>query len=613
MVDALESLKTYLNNDNCVFVVACDDNVVRSVINKSSKIPGSQTSETDKQEKDVERRAGEHYLDKFFQQTFRLPEYMGINLHDFAMENLRTTNIFDELTIQKVDVQNLVSIILPSDVGSPRKVKRLLNEFIALYEIVRRRENEKDGQLKKGTLSNNLEFLGKFSTLRAEYPSFYKTLISDTGLLARVTTLIQQNGDTARQELAQNDVENIQSLLAYLRKTQTIMVNDIDPYVWLSQDTLALGLKGNDYNQLRTALSDGNVEQVKGLLDDSDDTEYSIRLAKVASRLVAQRLVGIERQNGVRVMSHLLSQFDVSIRSEIANAMANSIPDYPVDVFSANEILNVIRWAYGIGIRTQKDKLIAQIISRLDNESLRQDTFSSILQNADVIDNNQGTSRVQHWLREILQTEKQTILKDSTDENAEDKNLANREFAEWLIAQVNTYSNGNLVIDNYFSLDLVDYAVFRLFGDEKLAGEYIDREGLGQNINDLFQILATRVNEGHEKSRFWDGVLMIIDGSDYYEDAKFAVSHVTDLISYVPIRMTEKLVIGSFLAVGTLSKKSDNEKVEDQLLVDILRHVLELTERLRERYGQEFSTVELEKLPECISELILIPSLQNEL
>lgn len=344
MVDALESLKTYLNNDSCVFVVACDDNVVRSVINKSKDIPKFQDAESNTSQNGHAVRAGEHYLDKFFQQTFRLPEYMGINLHDFAMDNLRTTLIYDELTSQKVDIRNLVSIILPSDVGSPRKVKRLLNEFIALHEIVKRRENEKDGRLKKGTLSDNLEFLGKFSTLRAEYPSFYKSLISDSSLLVRVTNLIQQNSDTVRDSLVQNGVENVPSLLAYLRKTQTIMVNDIDPYIWLSQDTMALGLNGNDYNQLRTSLADGNVEQAKGLLEGSDDTEYKIRLAQVASRLASQRLVGIERQNGAKVVTHLLSQFDVSVRPEIANAMANIIPEFSVDVFSAKEILSVIRW-----------------------------------------------------------------------------------------------------------------------------------------------------------------------------------------------------------------------------------------------------------------------------
>jgi len=196
-----------------------------------------------------------------------------------------------------------------------------------------------------------------------------------------------------------------------LRKTQTIMANDVDPYIWLSQDNLALGLKGNHYNQLRTSLADRNIDQVKGLLEGSEDNEYKILLARVSSRLVTERLVGIDRQNGVRVLSNMLYQFDGSVQSVIANAVANLIPEWPADVFSADEILNVLKWAYGTSISTQKAKLINQILERLENSELRQPTFSAILQNADVIENNQYTSRVQRWLSDILKPEQQEMLK----------------------------------------------------------------------------------------------------------------------------------------------------------------------------------------------------------
>jgi Cdc6-like AAA superfamily ATPase len=84
MVEALESIKTYLHNDKCVFVITCDDNVVRNTINNS--MAENNTNSIDSKEKD-----GEHYLDKFFQQTFRLPEYNGLNLHDFAERNFEST------------------------------------------------------------------------------------------------------------------------------------------------------------------------------------------------------------------------------------------------------------------------------------------------------------------------------------------------------------------------------------------------------------------------------------------------------------------------------------------------------------------------------------------
>ena len=267
LVEALESLKTYINNDRCIFVVACDNNVVSSVVNASLKIPKIDDSNQE------DGRAGEHYLDKFFQQTFRIPEYMGINLHDYARKNFKTTNLYEELSARNIDIRNFISIILPSDVSSPRKVKRLLNEFIALFEIIKRRESKSNGQIRPGLLSNNVEFLGKFSTIRAEYPDFYKLLLSDSTFLSKVTESLQQKEKTDELFTGGREVTNLKSLLSYLMKTQTILVDDLDPYIWLSQDTLALGIPGSQYNQLRTSLADGNVEQVASILNSAENHE----------------------------------------------------------------------------------------------------------------------------------------------------------------------------------------------------------------------------------------------------------------------------------------------------------------------------------------------------
>lgn len=607
MVEALESIKAYINNDNCVFVVACDDNVVRSIVNESPVIPKIANWDGSG------RKAGEHYLDKFFQQTFRLPEYMAINLHDFAIKNLEATFVYDEL-LPQVDIGNLVSIVLPSDVGSPRKVKRLLNEFISLFEIVKRREGEQDGQLKKGTLTADLEFLGKFSTLRAEYPSFYKALINDSALLTRATGLIQQNNDEVVRELmAKLNIENVSSLLSYLRKTQTIMANDIDPYIWLSQDILALGLKGNHYNLLRTSLADRNIDQVKDLLASTEDIEYKILLARVSSRLVTQRLVGIDRQNGVRVLSSLLSSFDGSIKSEVANVIANVIPEWPTDVFSADEILNVLRWAYGVSIRTQKEKLVNQILDRLNDAELRKVTFEAVLQNADIIADNNGTYRVQAWLAGILKRENQSVHLMGEGDNAVDINLSNRDFAEWLLNGVNTYSKDKQVVDSYFSQTLVEYSTYRLLGDETLQGVYLADDGLGKNIDNLFQVLARRVSENIEVPDFWSGILNIIEGTNYVEDLEFCIDHLKTLIKLIPINIFEKIIAGTFSAIVKVSKKAGEDKIPDQVLGEIFRQLLLVTESLRERKDKEFDASLLEALPDSINELLLIPVLQDDL
>ena len=284
MVEALESLKTYINNEHCIFVVACDDSVVRSVINKSDRIPriDNRQESVSNNNEGPDLRAGEHYLDKFFQQTFRLPDYMDIDLQDFAERNFRSTYLYDKLVSKKVDIRNLISIILPTDVGSPRKVKRLLNDFIALHDIVERREGPEEGQLRPGAITNRPEQLGKFSTLRTEYPSFYEIMIRDTGILADLTKLLNENKDkeiiNRMSGFAQKN--NTKSLIDYLRKTGTVNIDDLGPFIWLSQDSLSLDLRPEHARQLRTALSNGDIELFLKTLQVDDTEEYQTLLIK---------------------------------------------------------------------------------------------------------------------------------------------------------------------------------------------------------------------------------------------------------------------------------------------------------------------------------------------
>lgn len=570
MIEALESLKTYLVNKHCVFVVACDDNVVRSVVSNSPKIPKIKEIPT------IGGKAGEHYLDKFFQQTFRLPEYMAINLSDYGLKNFETTNLYNKLRSQKIDIRNLVSILLPSDINSPRKVKRLLNEFIALYEIVERRENEKNGQLKPGTLTDNIEFLGKFSTIRSEYPIFYKALTEDSSLINKITDLFQeQDGNEAQCTLNESMEKYSSSFISYLRKTQTILVEDVDPYIWLSQDALTLGLRGNHNNQLRTALSDGDFDQVKSIIDNSDDVGYKALLAKVASRIVEQRLIGIEQQNGVKVLSHLLPIFDDSIKLEIAHACAKLMPPRTIENFSADEVFNVLRWASMGGINVNRKNLVVRILDRLQDHQLRQPTFYAILQNADVIEQNNAADQVNKWLAEILSVDNQMVQltsevtdtgPDAIDQN--DRNRKNRDFVEWLIALVGDYSGNHLVIQNYYSRDLMDYMVSRLLGkfDNGPAVCLDDAEGVGLNIHNAFNIITTEIENGHGSENYWKGLLQILENSVYIPEIKYSLKEITFLMNYCPPAFVEQFFQNIIISIRNLVEVSEDNQITSEII-----------------------------------------------
>lgn len=611
MVEALESLKTYLVNKHCVFIVTCDDNVVRSVINKSPNIPlveGNQNGNL---------ISGEHYLDKFFQQTFRLPEYMSINLIDYALENFKTTELYEELVLKKVDIHNIITIILPSDVNSPRKVKRLLNEFIALYEIIKRRENEKDGQLKTGILTDNIEFLAKFSTLRSEYPDFYKELIKDSTLIRTITDLYQFQENEKQGELESLAKLYTNSLIAYLRKTQTILIEDIDPFIWLSQDTLSLGLKSNHNNLLRTALADGNVDQVKLIIDSAESNDYRMLLIKVASRIVEQRLLGIEQANGVKVISHLLPNLDESIKPELAHIATKLIPLWPGEHFSAYEVMNVLRWAKMGGINSHRDKLIKHTLDRLNEINLRQETFEVLLDNADVIELYKATELVRNWLKVILSDNSQDIKIVNNDGEAElniDINEPNRIFAEWFIAKADDYSNNSLVIRKYYSDYLMDYIVKRLLNDiENIDPIYLgDGEDLSIAVEKALNAISIEVSKGFSCINYWEGLRQIIERSLTIYELTYSLGEVIKLIDNCPIDFIDNLFMSTLIMVHNISNEVDDNG-DNSNLENLISQAFQVILKLRIRKNISFNNLDNEFSDEIFTPLLTNPSVSKSI
>lgn len=596
MVEALEGLKTYLNNPKCIFVVACDDNVVRSVINSSEKIPNGISPDNENVQ------AGEHYLDKFFQQTFRLPEYMAFNLHDFAMRNLKTSRIYDELKSQNIDVDYLVSIVLPTHVNSPRKVKRLLNEFISLYEIVKKRESNEGGLLRPGQLSSNVEFLGKFSTLRAEFPEFYQRLIKDPGLLKRLTDLVAQSVEHSVLVSHLPMVPNAVNVVSYIRKTGTIMVDDIDTYIWLSQDRLSLELPSNIVNQLRAALTNNEPSRFMDVLNETESLSEKVEMIRLANRII-QSSAGIDQQNGVKVLAYLLPNFDDAVKTEVAHVVAD-IMTRRLEEHSAREILNILRWAKrgAVTVVAQRKKLVDQVLALLEKEDTREKTLDAVLDNADVVHHNNATASVKKWLENLLETENQ---KQPSPQEPNTVIASNNEFADLIVSKIDNYINDDFVIDNYFSEDLVDHMVRRIFGKELgLKGVYLSEDRVGRNISRAFEVLTNRILANAHLPQYWIGLNKILEEASIVEDVKFAFKMINNVIGFVPELYFEKFTLNGFKAVDKLSGMVGEEKVEDAEILDLIDEVHALTVNLRENKNQELSLIDLPDFPLTLQHLL---------
>ena len=597
MVEALESLKTYISNDKCVFIVACDDSVVRAVINKSKDIPGNKESIPNSQI--AEYKAGEHYLDKFFQQTFRLPEYMNLDLHDFAVKNFSTTQLCERIKSDNIDIKNLVSIILPTDVESPRKVKRLLNDFIAMYYIVEKRE--KQGQLRPGIITENPEFLGKFSTIRTEFPYFYKLMVDDNQILAEVTNLIiTDDGDGIKNKMDLiNKTTNVKSLISYLRKTQSIMVEDIGPYIWMSQDNLSLGLPREQIRSMQNSLSNGDIELFKNQYATINEDDKKKKFIQIASRITNYRLVGIEQQNGVKVLSHLLPTFSEDLKPEIAHVIANLISLWSkLDMFSSMEILNVLKWSHR-EFYSQKQNLIDELINRLDDNERRKSTFTAIIQNNDFLRTQGVIRRIQKWIEKILSSESQSVMETEIADE-ENTNVDEIEFAEWMVQQLGNYEDDYEIIKNYYSNSFVLYLFSRLLGEyENVPPVLLTDEGIGESIKNSLIVITSFIKNGNKCQKFWEGISALLQNTLDLENYDFISDILKDLIEYIPDESALDLLESILEGITNFIEEDLVENIKDWATSK-----LQLVIEIRRTINRSLNQKELEKISSLVSGLL---------
>lgn len=165
VLEVLETIKTFMNAPRCVFVVACDRDIVQAALEKTLQPNGSRAKE---------------YLDKIFQLTVQLPPIQPSDMYTYALGLLRANLGDRHKEILNAIIQGqALDVLIRTEVTTPRKVKRLLNDFLVRYALASKREEGWTGN----SLTEDIPFLAKMTVLASEFPRFYSHLQDNAGLL----------------------------------------------------------------------------------------------------------------------------------------------------------------------------------------------------------------------------------------------------------------------------------------------------------------------------------------------------------------------------------------------------------------------------------------------
>ncbi|MFJ8049253.1 P-loop NTPase fold protein [Streptomyces luteogriseus] len=176
VVATLDALRTFLGVDGCVFVVAADQQVLEEALTRALE------QATPADAVNPYYSSGSGYLDKVFQYQLSLPPLLVPKVTSFAADLVRgRSGVWAAM-----DINLVVSILVPSHVRSPRRVKALLNTFALTYRLAQRRAA--DGLLETDP-ATRVEEIAKLVCLRVEFPLFARDLLLDHRLCEYVLAL----------------------------------------------------------------------------------------------------------------------------------------------------------------------------------------------------------------------------------------------------------------------------------------------------------------------------------------------------------------------------------------------------------------------------------------
>ncbi|MCK5590350.1 MAG: hypothetical protein KAI72_00190, partial [Candidatus Pacebacteria bacterium] len=382
VIETLETIKTYLDVRTCIFLIACDDDVILSIVEK-------------KREELLKNSDSNDYLNKFFQYTLKIPPFIHQNMQAYALDLLRVQgSSLNNLE----DIKDIMYVLIHNNVKDPRKVITLLNAFASDYQAVCNRENKDSGKLEVGEITNNLPTLAVFSVLKTEYPYFYDLLIRDSHFLEYILKVHDEEYNLIEPhhmdilKLIYNVPDNYQNLedrslwfssyvigkkqrqfVDYVIKVESYIkdLKDIGLYLYLDKHQSQFALSGELERQLRDDLSIASLKAVRESYSKLKTDESRKNFFNVAIECIRNFGYSHEKVNGLSVLFSIVENAPpedifLQIISKQIMDLLNHLEEKAKwwGHFNLNGVFFVLKH---LGSVDKKDEFIKKIVSVLNN------------------------------------------------------------------------------------------------------------------------------------------------------------------------------------------------------------------------------------------------------
>lgn len=166
VVETLETLRVFLDVEDCVFVVAADRQALEQALRHRAR------QETPADETHPYFSSGGSYIDKIFQCQLSLPPVRPRDMTGFAQMLVKERGGCWQLLRDQGELSDVIGALIPTHLRSARQVKVLLNAYVVAHRIAALRVAA--GEI--SSLAGRAAALAQLVCLRTEFPSFAELL-----------------------------------------------------------------------------------------------------------------------------------------------------------------------------------------------------------------------------------------------------------------------------------------------------------------------------------------------------------------------------------------------------------------------------------------------------
>jgi hypothetical protein len=381
VVATLTAIRTFLDQEDCVFVVAADREVLESAL---KTLPQS----TPHDEETPYYSSASAFFDKIFQHQMLLPPLRGRRLTRFARDLAASRGgLWRQLRETEIDGQDFNRVIytlIPSHVRSPRRVKVLLNAFATNVRVAQAREVDWRARATE---------IAKLTVLQTEFPLLAADLHQEprlpTFLLkeplsqsVRIKTLLKRHGGSATSSdvspeaiaeadapdpmLVKDDNEQLKitqhrQLRRYLERTADIPDPGRD-LLYLEPAGAVFGLEDAALGELIESYATEAPERVSSAVAEREPDEQLKVLLVLAD--ICDQEFGEERRN---VMTDLMActAFVEDRIAEVSDAVASALRGFQEEQKLSDEhLVGALRVA--LSAETNSDRALTSSLFERD-------------------------------------------------------------------------------------------------------------------------------------------------------------------------------------------------------------------------------------------------------